>query len=298
MVHNRVSSRFYKLELLVSKLVKASRLNSSVSFALLLVTWNNLDSASALLVKSMFYFGAKFDNIHSALAKVRWLYHSSKLLESKHAEESYIKQAINNRMESFELDKGRTIRSVLECPFHKVVLNHLVVNNELVLEPDLSRQYRPLNYVFDNAFSGVMNEIDVDELHCVVFSLPNGKAAGLLSISNELWKCCDKSVLGLFLVLLNSCLSCESVPGPWKETWVSIISKPYEWKDVLMNTHPIALIETAHKILSKILSDRILLVCSSYDVLCGDNFLVLKDTTTQSPIFAVGLVIKDALEKN
>ncbi|KAG9289774.1 hypothetical protein G9A89_015354 [Geosiphon pyriformis] len=240
MVHNRVSSRFHKLELLVSKLVKASHLSSSVSFALLLVTWDNLNSAGALSVKFMFHSGAKFDDICSALAKARRLYYSSKLLKSNCAEESHIRQAINNRIESFELDKSHTIRSVLECLFHKVVLNYLVINDEKHMIVDdisdtWSRQYRPLNYIFDDAFSGVMSKIDVDELHCVVSSLPDGKAASLL-------------VLGLFLVLLNFCLSCEL-------------------ESVFMNTCPIALIETTHKILFKILSDRISLACSSYDVL-------------------------------
>ncbi|KAG9293590.1 hypothetical protein G9A89_005593 [Geosiphon pyriformis] len=315
-VCNKVSFRFHKLELLVSKLVKTFHLSSSISFASLLGTWDNFNSAGASTVRSMFISGAKFDDICFALAKARRLYHSSKLLESKHAEESRIRQAITNRMESFELDKGCTIRSVLECLFRKVVLDHLVVGNELVLESDLvksktrkhmvvddisdtwSHQYQPLDYIFDNAFSEVMGEIDFDELHHVITSLLDGKAAGLSGISNKLWKCCDKLVLGLLLVLLNSCLFCELVLGPWKETWVSIIPKPYEWKGVLMNTCPIALIKTARKILSKILSDRISLACSLYDVLCGDNFSVLKGTTTQFPIFVVGSVIENALEKN
>ncbi|KAG9291441.1 hypothetical protein G9A89_021860 [Geosiphon pyriformis] len=137
MVCNKVSSRFYKLKLLVFKLVKASYLSSSVSFALLLGTWDNLDSTGASTVRFMFFSDAKFNDICSALAKVRRLYCSSKLLESKCTEESHIRQVITNRMESFELDKGHTIRSVLEHLFHKVVLDHLVVDNELVLEPDL-----------------------------------------------------------------------------------------------------------------------------------------------------------------
>ncbi|KAG9306817.1 hypothetical protein G9A89_005718 [Geosiphon pyriformis] len=232
--------------------------------------------------------------------------------------------AINKRMESFELDKSHTIRSVLERLFCKVTLDHLVVDDELVLEPALvkakvdavmerwtrkrnivsdvtgvwDRQYQPLEYVFDNTFSGVMSLIDFDEMFNVVLNLPDGKAAGLSGISNELWKHCDKSVLDMLLVLLNVCLEHESVPGPWKEAWVSIIPKPYEWKGVLTNTHPIALVETARKILSKVLSDRISLACSVFDVLRGDNFSVLKSMTTQSPIFAIELVIEDALEKN
>ncbi|KAG9295569.1 hypothetical protein G9A89_003872 [Geosiphon pyriformis] len=64
-----------------------------------------------------------------------------------------------------------------------------------------------------------------------------------------------------------------------------------------MNTQSIALIETACKILSKILLNRISLVCSTFDVLHGDNFLVLRGMTIQSPIFAIGSVVEDALEK-
>ncbi|KAG9297165.1 hypothetical protein G9A89_019446 [Geosiphon pyriformis] len=265
-------AKFHKLELLVSKLVKASRLASSDGFASLLEVWHRLNSPGASVIKSLFLSGSNFDLIHSALAKARKSYRSFKLVESKHAKESLIKQAIGKRMESFELNKSHIIRSVLERPFRKVVLDHLVVDDELILEPvlvkskvdkimegwtrkcevvsdlseDWARQYWPLDYVFDGAFSDVMCSISFDELSAVVKDLPEEKRL----------------------------------------------------EGVLMNTHPIALIETAHKILSKILSDRISLACSTFDVLCGDNFSVLKGTTMQSPIFAIGSVVEDALEKN
>ncbi|KAG9288178.1 hypothetical protein G9A89_020484 [Geosiphon pyriformis] len=274
-VFTKTSSRFHKLKLLVSKLVKASCLVSSDSFASLL--------------ESLFLSGSNFDLICSALAKARKLYRSFKLLESKHAEESSIKQAIGKRMESFKLNKSHTIRNILEHPFRKVVLDHLVVEDELILEPDLvkskvvsdlsenwAHQYWPLDYVFDGAFSDVMCSIGFDELSAVVKDLPDGKVAGLSGISNKLWKHCDKSVLDMLLVLLNFCL----VEG------------------VLTNTHSIALIEMAHKILSKILSDRISSACSTFDVFCGDNFSVLKGMTMQSPIFAIGSVVENALKKN
>ncbi|KAG9292216.1 hypothetical protein G9A89_023936 [Geosiphon pyriformis] len=48
-------------------------------------------------------------------------------------------------------------------------------------------------------------------------------------------------------------------------------------------------------ILSKILLDRILLACSTFDVLCGDNFLFLRGMMTQSPIFAIGSVAYDSV---
>ncbi|KAG9287892.1 hypothetical protein G9A89_017487 [Geosiphon pyriformis] len=131
------SDVFHKLELLVSKLVKASCLTSGGNFALLLDTWDKLNSAGASLVKSLFLLVSGFDGIHSELAKTRKSYHSSKMLESKRAEKSHIRQIIEYRMESFELNKGHTIRSVLECLFCKIVLNHLVMDDELVLESEL-----------------------------------------------------------------------------------------------------------------------------------------------------------------
>ncbi|KAG9288920.1 hypothetical protein G9A89_019542 [Geosiphon pyriformis] len=211
-VFTKTSSRFHKLELLVFKLVKASRLASSDGFASLLEVWHRLDSPGALVVKSLFLLGSNFDLIHSALAKTRKSYCSFKLVESKRAEESSIKQTIGKRMESFELNKGHTIGSVLEHSFRKVVLDHLVIEDELILEPvlvkskvdeiiegwtrkhevvsnlseDWAHQYWPLDYMFDGAFSDVMCSISFDELSAVVKNLPDGKAAGLSGISNKL----------------------------------------------------------------------------------------------------------------
>ncbi|KAG9293667.1 hypothetical protein G9A89_019004 [Geosiphon pyriformis] len=117
-----------------------------------------------------------------------------------------------------------------------------------------------------------MNSISFDEMFNVISSLPDGKTA---------------VVLDMLLVLLNFCLVCELVPGPWRKAWVLMIPKPYKWEGVLINTYPIVLIETACKILSKILLDRISSACSKFN-----------GTTTQSPIFAIGFVVKNALEKN
>ncbi|KAG9291041.1 hypothetical protein G9A89_012913 [Geosiphon pyriformis] len=233
-VFTKESLRFHKLELLVSRIFKISHKERDVK-------------------KS---------------------YRATKLTESLRAKEANIKSAIDKRMESFEVNKSHTIRSVLEHPFRKVVLNHLVVDDELILELDLVKfkckvvddifgnwhcQYQSLEYVFDKAFSDVMYLIEFDELFKV--------------------KHCNKAILNMFLVLLNSCLSSES-------------------ESVLINICSIALIETAHKILSKILSNRISSACSTFNVLYENNFLVLKSTMTQSPIFAIDSVIKNALEKD
>ncbi|KAG9287260.1 hypothetical protein G9A89_008890 [Geosiphon pyriformis] len=267
---NEKSSKYHKLELLVSKIVKILHKKSAVNFEFLMKCWVFLDSVGALAVQNIVDFGTGSGQVCFALCGIRKAYHTSKLAEFCRAKKATIRAAIDKRIESFEINKSHTIRSVLEHLFHKVVLDHLVVDNELVLKLDLVKskcqvvddvssdwccQYQPLEYVFDEAFSGVMCFIEFDKLFEVVFSLSNDKA-----------KHCDKAVLNMLLVFLNFCLSDESVPSSWKETWVSIIPKPYKWEG------------TARKILFKILSNGISLACSTFDVLCGDNFsLVLQD---------------------
>ncbi|KAG9300576.1 hypothetical protein G9A89_000757 [Geosiphon pyriformis] len=245
-VFTKVSSKFHRLELLVSKIIKAFRERNNVGFDL-------IDS------------GVNFNRVYFALFGIRKSYCAFKLAKSLAAKEANIRSAINRRMESFEINKSHTIRNVLECFFCKVVLDHLVVNNELILESNSVKskiniimeewtrkysmvadvfdvwfcQYWPLDYVFNEAFSAVD----------MIFDLPDGKAAGLL-------------------------------------------------EGVLTNICPIALIKMAYKILFKILFNRISLACGTFDVLCGNNFLVLKGTTIQSLIFAIGSVVENALEKN
>ncbi|KAG9302650.1 hypothetical protein G9A89_007354 [Geosiphon pyriformis] len=301
------SFKLHNLEVLVSKIVKTSCEADSNRFESLLKCWVFMNSDKASVVCNLMSSGVNFDHVHSALCGMRRYYHASKLAESLRAKKLGIKSAIERKMESFMVNKGHTIYSVLEHPFHKVVLDHLVSDGSLILDPvevknkidsimegwtrkravlksvpDLWQyQYLLLDYVDNNAFSGVMNAISLDDLTHVIKDLPDGKAADLSGISNKLWKHCDGFVLDLLLDLRNICLVYKSTSHCWKEAWVSIIPKLYK---------PIALIETAYKILFKLLSDRISSVCSLFNVLHGNNF--------SSPIFAIGSVVENALEKD
>ncbi|KAG9305272.1 hypothetical protein G9A89_003356 [Geosiphon pyriformis] len=265
-VFTKESSKFHKLELLVSRIIKASHEESFVNFDSFIRCWVSLDNS----------------------------YCTAKLVESLRAKEANIRLAINKRIKSFKINKSHIIKSMLECLFYKLSLDHLVVNNKLILKPDLIKfktrkhevvnnissnwycQYQLLEYVFDENFSGVISSIGFNKLVKIVSDLLDGKAAGFSGVSNKLWKHCDKSVLDMLLVFLNSCLFSKFVSSSWKEAWISTILKPYKWEGVLTNTYSIALIKTAYKILSKIFSDRISLAYSKFDVLYGDNFLVLK----------------------
>ncbi|KAG9306308.1 hypothetical protein G9A89_018191 [Geosiphon pyriformis] len=254
---NKWSSKFLGLELLVAKIVKRLKFDDTFGFNYLVEKWSILDADKALVLRNMVHANQKMIDVFKYLSIVRKGYRKSKMYELKLAQETSIRAAIEKHMEKFCSDKGSMIKSVLNRPFWKVVLDHLVVDNKLVLDPDGIRlNYVLLDYVRDNAFFGVMDAISMSKLLVVVGGLPDGKAT------------------------------------------VLIIPKLYDWDGILTNTHPIVLIEIARKILSKILSDQIFFTCSKFGVLCGDNFSVLKDTSTQVLVFAVGSVVEDAFEKN
>ncbi|KAG9298208.1 hypothetical protein G9A89_002696 [Geosiphon pyriformis] len=293
-VFTKEFSKLHNLEILVSKIVKASREVDSGQFESLLKCWVSLDSDKASVVQNLVSSGASLNYVHFALCGIRRSYYASKLAESLRAEKLGIRSAIERKIKNFVVNNDHTICSVLECPFHKVVLDYLVFDSGLILDPikvknkvdgimeSWTRKRAVLKSIPNLcAFFGVMNAIGLDDLTYVIKDLLNSKAAGLSGISNKLWKHCDDSVLGLLLDLLNTCWCVSQFP----------IS-------VLTNTRLIALIETACKIFSKLLSDKILLVCSLFNVLHRDNFSVLKNTTTQSSIFAIGSVVKDVLEKD
>ncbi|KAG9302125.1 hypothetical protein G9A89_020559 [Geosiphon pyriformis] len=276
-LRNKHSSRFFGLELLVAKIVKKFCSGDLLGANCLVSKWSTLDDAKTCAFKDLVGSGVKSDVVVRHLSLVRRDYRRSKMFESRLAEEASVRKAIEKRMDNFCSDKGSMIKSVLEKPFRKVVLDHLIVDDDLVLLskemkssmdkimegwtrkrsvqsvlPGLwACQYAPLDHVWNDAFSGVMS----------------ARAAGLSGVPNELWKHGGEVVLGCLLALFNKCLSVGVVFVLWKRAWDRVFT----------NTWPIALIETARKILSKILSDCISMACSKFNVLQGDNFSVLKD---------------------
>ncbi|KAG9306260.1 hypothetical protein G9A89_016164 [Geosiphon pyriformis] len=199
------------------------------------------------------------------MSELDWLVQKSKYYEAELVKSEYIRNAIDKRIESFGSNKSGMIR----------IRSRI---DEIMVDWTCKRKYL---HVDNNAFSEVMSNISLGKLSLVVSRLSDGKAAGLSRISNKLMMVC-------LLDLLNACLKAGNVPVSWKKVW----------DGVLTNTRPIALIETAKKILSKILLDYIMFMYNKFGILHGNNFSVLKDTSTWSSVFAVGSVVEDALEKS
>ncbi|KAG9297444.1 hypothetical protein G9A89_020845 [Geosiphon pyriformis] len=114
----------------------------------------------------------------------------------------------------------------------------------------------------NDTFSGVIHFISISKLLLVIGGLFDEKAAGLFGIPNEFNK-----------------LPVETGECVLEYEWcVCPVEKGIDFE--------------------KDSFDHILFVCSKFGVLQSDNFSVLRGTSTQSLVFAVGSVVKDALEKN
>ncbi|KAG9303716.1 hypothetical protein G9A89_018613 [Geosiphon pyriformis] len=209
---NRQSLKFFKLELLILRIVKAFSSGDLLESNWLIKVWSVVNNKKASKFARLVLNGADLLELLKYLSIVKKGYWKSKYYESRASEDAVIKKTINHHIKNFCFDKERMIKSILEHSFYKIILDHLVIDNELVIEPDKvklkvdeimegwtrkwsmfsqmpnlwSHQYMLLNYVNDNAFSGVMKEIDMEELSLVVDNLPNEKAAELPEIPNKL----------------------------------------------------------------------------------------------------------------
>ncbi|KAG9284168.1 hypothetical protein G9A89_022942 [Geosiphon pyriformis] len=193
-LRNKQSSKFFELDLLVAKVV-----------------WLAINVVKAFKIDDIVLNGVSSMELIKHLSVVKKGYCKSKYYKSKIAENTTIRKTIDRHMENFCSDKGKMIKSILECPFHKMVLDHLVVDDKLVIE--LNKVKLKIDEIMEEWTRNVMVEIGMEELFLVVDDLPNNKAARLSEIPNKLWKHCGEEVLACLLKLLNLCLNMGAVPN-------------------------------------------------------------------------------------
>ncbi|KAG9307336.1 hypothetical protein G9A89_017164 [Geosiphon pyriformis] len=98
--------------------------------------WLVVNAVEASKVNSMIWNSVSSMELIKHLSVIKKRYCKSKYYESKIAEDTAIKKTIDYCMENFCFDKEKMIKSILERLFCKVVLDHLIVDNELVVEPN------------------------------------------------------------------------------------------------------------------------------------------------------------------
>ena len=143
-----------------------------------------------------------------------------------------------------------------------------------------------------------MDSISELEFATALRDAPINKAAGPSNIPSEFWKKAGKKTKEALRILLNTCLSQKDIPNEWKKATIILIPKSKNWQGNVNITRPITLIETARKILTRILTDRIATVCHSKEILKGNNISVLKNTSTHVPIHTINNIAEHAREYN
>ncbi|KAG9297260.1 hypothetical protein G9A89_001529 [Geosiphon pyriformis] len=133
---NKHFSKFFGLELLIAKIVSKIGSGDMLGVDHLVRKWFTLDKAKASAFSDLVILGGDSVVLLKHLSLVHKEYRRSKMFESRLAEETSIRKAIEKHIESFASSKSGIIRSILDWSFHKVVLDYLVINNDLVLEPE------------------------------------------------------------------------------------------------------------------------------------------------------------------
>ena len=100
----------------------------------------------------------------------------------------------------------------------------------------------------------------------------------------------------MFVDFINLCFLFGTTLPTWKKSNIYPIPKNKDWSGDLSNTRPIILIETARKILTKILTLRLAAVCKNHEILKGPNFAGLPGESTSEPIHLINNICEEARE--
>src|SRR5947208_14939455 len=156
------------------------------------------------------------------------------------------------------------------------------------------RAYSPMSAVQSSIYSNLMSPTTDEEWNSVLSSLPTSKASGPSGISYEMLKHLPPSALIYLREIIDLCLSSAYLLSAWKDATVYPIPKPQEWNCFLQNTRPITLLDTARKVLTHIMYQRLFNVFAKHQILTGGNFAGLSGCSCDAPIAQLEASMFDA----
>ena len=221
-------------------------------------------------------------------------------------------------MENFVADKSLMLKSALAR--HKKVLDtsSVVINDDWESDPIKVKQHiahtmakatRLRNITppdefwtsiyndkiqIPGAFSETTQDISTEEFLDNLNKCGNNKASGPSKIPVECWKHATTAVQEELLRLFNICLKSAAIPKEWKYASICPIPKTTDWKKNIENTRPITLLETARKIFTKIITNRLENQCREHNLLRSFNHCATKGSSCHSAILAITEVLDHA----
>jgi hypothetical protein len=165
-------------------------------------------------------------------------------------------------------------------------------------KPRWKNSYSPLSSVNSSIYNGLMDQVTDDEFNTALNSLPSGKAAGLSGIPYEMLKHLPTNAKAHLKDLVSLCFETSHIPSAWKDATVYPIPKPHEWHSYLNNTRPITLLDTARKLTTRIMYNRLAPILAEHKVLKGNNYAGLPGCSCDPPIFTFETILNDAKTNN
>jgi len=246
------------------------------------------------------------------------LYRSSEAITTRIQIGKYFEQRCND----LKTHQSRMIDSLLERPNRRIRLDKVMIDDEtlsldqkeietkvtshfqtyagpttgkMTIPDDWKKDYEPLPLINDNCYNDQLIHITLPELNEVLSKCPNGKAAGVSTISYEMVKHSSKEFKRKLILTYNMCIDLGITPNKWKHALLFPIPKPMEWECDINKTRPIVLIEIFRKIFVKIITQRLSKTLVEHNILKGGNHAGLPGGSTFEPIRIMNLLREDAI---
>ena len=225
-------------------------------------------------------------------------------------------------MENFNSDKSIMLKSAL-CQQKKFLdTSSVIINDDWETDPTKVRHHianmmakatrsrhvsPPDDFwqaIYDdkvcnsNAFLETNHDISMEEFTNILSNCGNNKASGPSKIPIECWKHATATVKAELLRLCNICLQYSCIPREWKHASICPIPKTTDWQKNIENTRPITLLETARKIFTKIITNRLEIQCRTHNLLQGFNHCTIKGSSCNNAILAITEVLDHAHRNN
>src|SRR5436305_14159905 len=154
--------------------------------------------------------------------------------------------------------------------------------------------YLPQDDIDSTIYNDLLDPPTDEEWQAAIKALPNGKAAGLSGIPYKLLKELPDEASLYLKLLITEYFDSQDIPSHWKDVTIYPIPKPYDWNCYLSNTRLITLLDTAQKLMTKIMNKRLSFILAANSVLKGNNYAGLLGSNCTSPIAILELIIQDA----
>ena len=159
-------------------------------------------------------------------------------------------------------------------------------------------EYTPRDDIDDSIYQDLLAPPTEEEWDNMIKNLPNNKAAGNSRIPYELFKHLSEEASLYLKLLVTECFNTSEIPSQWKDAFIYPIPKPYDWNCYLNNTRPICLLDTARKLMTRIMNKRLGNILLSHNVLKGKNYAGLPGSNCDTPIAILESIIHDAENNN